>query len=158
MREAAESADVSAERWAEQYEAARPKMIANYRMDPAAYRKGLTNAGAPVGPATMEASTMSQQAAKEALAQATAPPAAYGGVNLTPEEAERLRAENAPRVDCFCNILAKNDQDKQDCNQVVEDYIFRRIEAKEMNEILAERFGKRQVKQAHKTASKHCLL
>ncbi len=155
MRAAAETADASAERWAGRYEEARPKMIANYRLDPAAYQKGLENAGAPVvGPATQEAYRMSEQAAKEALAKATATPATYGGANA--DEAARLHAANDAKVGCYCNILAKSEEDKAYCNQVLEDYIFRRIEKDQMDEALVQRFGVKQVRHADKTARKHC--
>ena len=155
MRMASETADVSAQRWAGQYEEARPKKFANYRLDPAAYRKGLKNAGAPtVGPATQEAYRMSEQAAKEALAKATAPPATYGGGSA--DEAVRLHAANDAKVNCYCNILARTDEDKAYCNQILEDYIFRRIEKDQMDEALVQRFGVKQVRHADKTARKHC--
>lgn len=152
MRQAADNAEISAERWAEQYEQARPKMIENFRLDPNAYRSGLENAGAPaVGPMTTEAYRMSEQAARDALAKAVVDPP-----QMSPAEAAQLRAVNQPKVDCFCNILAKTDEEKALCNQVLEDYIFGRIELDDIDAILANRFGARQVKQANKTAKKHC--
>lgn len=152
MRQAADNAEISAERWAEQYEQARPKMIENFRLDPNAYRSGLENAGAPaVGPMTTEAYRMSEQAARDALVKAVADPP-----QVSPAEAERLRTENQPKVDCFCNILATTDEEKKFCKQVFEDYIFCRIELDDMDAVLADRFGARQVKQANKTAKKHC--